>query len=131
MQAGKNYASPREALLLNAKFVAARLAAVPALEFSSTAFVTSLLAEVRHCPGGCGRTDRLRLGTDHDMTGRHKESHRTHAGIQMLLPLTLYSRLRVRVFVFDTSWYLASVRYACCTACRLSMSFSALITVIA
>lgn len=47
-QVGRSYGSAREALLLNAKFVAAQLAAQQGLNFdpASTPFIKSLLAEV-------------------------------------------------------------------------------------
>ena len=45
-QAGKSYSSAREALLLNAKFVAAQLGAVPGLDLGSSPFLKSLLSEV-------------------------------------------------------------------------------------
>lgn len=54
MQVGKSYATPREALLLNAKFVAAQLgtldnrptAGTP--KFSELPFTASLIKEVQH-----------------------------------------------------------------------------------
>ena len=45
-QAGKSYASGREALLLNAKFVAAQLAAAPSLKLVATDFINALTTEV-------------------------------------------------------------------------------------
>lgn len=55
-QVGKSYATPREALLLNAKFVTAQLsgldgtAAAGSTKFSELPFLASLIQEVRSSP---------------------------------------------------------------------------------
>jgi hypothetical protein len=54
MQVGKSYATPREALLLNAKFVSVQLGALDnkpttgGVKFSELPFTASLIKEVHH-----------------------------------------------------------------------------------
>lgn len=46
LQVGKSYSSAREALLLNAKFVATQLGGQEGLNLSATPFMKSVLSEV-------------------------------------------------------------------------------------
>ena len=90
MQVGKSYATPREALLLNAKFVAAQFgkldnkATAGSAKFSELPFTASLIKEVsaRHegtlplvCPGATPQDARWHASCSHQMQFDRRGHH--------------------------------------------------------